>query len=70
MKKKQITFDKKLSLNRDTISKLDNDQLSQIYGGMEAGGRSCNCGGATATCNGGSAEEALEGKSCNACSCC
>ncbi|MDR6562162.1 MULTISPECIES: class I lanthipeptide [Arcicella] len=62
MKKKQITFDKKLSLDREIVGKLDAQQMDAIAGG------SVN----TATCIGHPPKEALEAeaaKSCDACSC-
>lgn len=57
MKKKQIVFDKKLSLDKSIISKLDADQMDILAGG------SVN----TATCI-ESLEDEME-KSCKACSC-
>jgi hypothetical protein len=58
MKKQQITFDKKLSLNRSIIGKLDIHQMDAIVGG------SVN----TATCV-YTKEEDDELISCKACSC-
>lgn len=55
MKKKQIVFDKKLSLDKSIISKLDADQMDILAGG------SVN----TATC----IEAVDELASCKACSC-
>ena len=61
MKKKQITFDKKLSLDRNTIAKLNVEQMNEVQGG---GSNDKTC---TGTCN---AAEALELEiSCKACSC-
>jgi hypothetical protein len=61
MKKKQINFDRKLSLDREIVGKLDAEQMEVIAGG------SVN----TATCVGGGTpkEGDDEGKSCDACSC-
>ncbi len=64
MKKKQITFDKKLSLDRQIVSKLDATQMDALVGG------SVN----TATCvhtpkPKDAFEEINESKSCDACSC-
>ncbi|MEA5257947.1 class I lanthipeptide [Arcicella aquatica] len=58
MKKKQITFERKLSLDKSIISKLDATQMDALVGG------SVN----TATCVDAVAEE-LEAQSCKACSC-
>jgi hypothetical protein len=57
MKKQQIVFDKKLSLDRSIISKLNASQMDIIAGG------SVN----TATCI-DNLEDEME-KSCKACSC-
>ena len=63
MKKKQITFDRKLSLDREIVGKLDAQQMDVIAGG------SVN----TATCIGTppkvEGEDDEFAKSCNACSC-
>ena len=58
MKKQQIVFDKKLSLDKSIISKLDASQMDIIAGG------SVN----TATCIEGSDDDG-ELASCKACSC-
>lgn len=57
MKKKQIVFDKKLSLDKSIISKLDDEQMSILAGG------SVN----TATCIEAVNDDELA--SCKACSC-
>ena len=62
MKKKQITFDRKLSLDREIVGKLDAQQMDVIAGG------SVN----TATCIGHPPKEGDDDelvKSCDACSC-
>jgi hypothetical protein len=56
MKKQQITFDKKLSLDRSIVGRLDIQQMDAIVGG------SVN----TATCV---YREEDDEKSCDACSC-
>ena len=64
MKKKSISLDKALSLDKETVAKLNEDQLGDVVGG-----------GGTNTCNGGPAQqlEAAEAfptiNSCQACSC-
>jgi natural product precursor len=66
MKKKPIKITKSLSLDKETISKLDENQLSEVAGG-----------GTTNTCNNQPAapQQALEAadlidvNSCQACSC-
>ena len=59
MKKKPIKVTKSLSLDKETISKLDENQLNEVAGG-----------GTTNTCNGGKAlEAAIDINSCQACSC-
>jgi hypothetical protein len=62
MKKKQITFDRKLSLNKEIIGKLDESQMNMIAGGAAI---------ETATCVNKTQEESDEGRgiSCAACSC-
>ncbi len=66
MKKKQITFDRKLSLDRQIVGKLDVLQMDAIAGGVF----SVN----TATCIKKTKAENIEGDfnetdSCDACSC-
>jgi hypothetical protein len=66
MKKKQIIFDKKLSLDRQIVSKLDAYQMDAIAGGLA----SVN----TATCIKKPKTQQLEddfneSNSCDACSC-
>lgn len=39
---KQKTFDRKLSLNKKTISNLDDKQLHVIRGGTPTKGKTCN----------------------------
>jgi hypothetical protein len=63
MKKKPIKITKSLLLDKETIQKLDEDQLNEIAGG-----------GNTDTCNGTpppaqALEANLELPSCHACSC-
>jgi hypothetical protein len=64
MKKKPIKVTKSLSLDKEIVSKLDENQLSEVAGG-----------GTTNTCNGaGKAPAELEAGlidvgSCQACSC-
>ncbi|WDF56038.1 class I lanthipeptide [Mucilaginibacter sp. KACC 22063] len=63
MKKKPIKVSKSLSLDKETISKLDENQLNEVAGG-----------GTTNTCNNQPAQPAAEFnlidvKSCQACSC-
>lgn len=60
MKKKSISLDKSLSLDKETIAKLNEDQLGDIVGG-----------GTTNTCNGQALEQdaTIEVGSCQACSC-
>ena len=60
MKKKAIKLDKALSLDKETIAKLNEDQLGTLEGGMVAG--------TTVTCNAAEANLADIG-SCTACSC-
>ncbi|AHJ95796.1 MULTISPECIES: class I lanthipeptide [Hymenobacter] len=61
MKKKSISLDKSLSLDKETVAKLNEDQLGDVVGG-----------GTTNTCNNVPAQE-LEAiptiGSCQACSC-
>ncbi|MDR6562163.1 MULTISPECIES: class I lanthipeptide [unclassified Arcicella] len=61
MKKKQITFDKKLSLDKSIIGKLDIQQMDAIVGGSEN----------TATCvyKEAADDNELAAQSCKACSC-
>ncbi len=59
MKKKQITFDKKLSLDKLTIAKLDDEQASAIEGGVIL----------SITCRKTKAVEGDSEESCLACSC-
>ena len=61
MKKKQITFDRKLSLDKSIIGKLDIQQMDAIVGGSEN----------TATCVYQRTEDddELAAQSCKACSC-
>jgi hypothetical protein len=64
MKKKQITFDRKLSLDRQIVGKLDALQMDAIAGGVTI---------QTATCTGRADEYDDESRtitiSCTACSC-
>jgi hypothetical protein len=59
MKKKQITIDRKLSLDREIVGKLDAEQMEAIAGG------SVN----TATCVHKEDDDNEFAKSCDACSC-
>ncbi len=60
MKKKQISFDKKLNLDKETVATLNDEQSSAVEGGNIF----------TITCNKAAAvEEDQEGSSCIACSC-
>ncbi len=59
MKKKQITFDKKLSLDKLTVAKLDDEQSISVEGGKTF----------SITCNKAVAEESDVEASCIACSC-
>ena len=64
MKKKTIKLDKALSLDKETIAKLNDEQLSEEQlGNLEGGG--------TNTCNGGTAgpQKGISVNSCAACSC-
>ena len=61
MKKKVIKVDKALSLDKETIAKLNEEQLGDLEGGQAAG--------TTITCNGGAAPANLFPDSCGACSC-
>ena len=61
MKKKQITFDRKLSLDREIIGKLDIIQMSMIQGGVTT----IN----TLSCIGNREDDNAEVASCYACSC-
>jgi hypothetical protein len=58
MKKKQITTGKKLNLDKETLSKLSDDQLSKVDGGVAIG--SLTCAGK---------EQDADEISCVACSC-
>ncbi|AHJ95795.1 class I lanthipeptide [Hymenobacter swuensis] len=62
MKKKSISLDKSLSLDKETVAKLNEDQLGDVVGG-----------GTTNTCNGTPPAQELEAiptiNSCQACSC-
>ena len=59
MKKKVIKLDKALSLDKEIITRLNDEQLGSVEGGVLAGGtNSCNNGAVTSTPN-----------SCQACSC-
>jgi hypothetical protein len=45
---KKVKFDKKLSLNKETVTKLNNEQMSQVVGGeAEALSWFRKCGGLT-----------------------
>lgn len=68
MKKKQISTGKKLNLDKETLSKLSDDQLSKIDGGAVTIG-SFTCGKEADTdeisciacsCNGKAVEKAVE----------
>jgi hypothetical protein len=59
MKKKQITFDRKLSLDKSIIGNLDVHQMDAIVGGSEN----------TATCVYTKEEDDEFAQSCKACSC-
>lgn len=64
MKKKAIKLDNALSLDKETIAKLNEDQLGTLEGGLVAGG--------TNTCNAAALQDAaFDGTiaSCQACSC-
>ena len=66
MKKKQITFDRKLSLDRQIVGKLDALQMDAIAGGVTI---------QTATCTGKTGADEYDDESrtitisCTACSC-
>ncbi|GAB2719751.1 hypothetical protein GCM10011495_40420 [Hymenobacter frigidus] len=60
MKKQAIKLDKALSLDKETIAKLNEDQLGTLEGGMVAG--------TTITCNAVAEAQAFP-NSCGACSC-
>lgn len=60
MKKKQIKFDKKLSFDKETIARLNDEQLKNVEGGQTI---------ASVTCNKASEEQADALPSCVACSC-
>ncbi len=61
MKKKVIKLENSLSLDKETISRLNEEQLGQLEGGMAAGG--------TNTCARLAEEGFQTGPSCDACSC-
>ena len=63
MKKKAIKLDNALSLDKETIAKLNEDQLGTLEGGLIAGGSN--------TCNAAPAAAEFDGTiaSCQACSC-
>ncbi len=65
MKKKAIKLDNALSLDKETIAKLNEDQLGTLEGGLAAGTNTCNGGGVQ--------QEAADFfptiNSCQACSC-
>jgi len=55
---KKVKFNKKLQLNKETISNLNNDQMNQLQGGTSltkaltyCGGRTCINWGATCLTN-------------------
>ncbi len=58
MKKKQISTGKKLNLDKETLSKLSDDQLNKIDGGVTIGSFTC-----------GKSEDDADEISCIACSC-
>lgn len=61
MKKKQISFDRKLSLDKEVVASLNDQQSAAIEGGAQI---------FTITCNKEAAvEQDEEGNSCLACSC-
>lgn len=60
MKKKQISFDSKLSLNKETVSKLTDEQSAALEGGAAI---------FSITCNGKEASDDAQEGSCIACSC-
>jgi hypothetical protein len=62
MKKQPIKLDQALSLDKETITKLNEEQLSNLEGGQEAGIF-------TITCNRTKVDDELAGESCIACSC-
>lgn len=61
MKKQAIKLDKALSLDKEIIAKLNEDQLGTLEGGMVAG--------TTVTCNGPVEANLAAMASCTACSC-
>lgn len=61
MKKKQISFDKKLTLDKEVIASLDNEQSAAVEGGAKIFSITCNKAVA--------AEDDKEANSCIACSC-
>ena len=61
MKKKAIKLDKALSLDKETIAQLNEDQLGTLEGGQAAG--------TTVTCNAGGGDALADMASCTACSC-
>ncbi|GAB3636805.1 hypothetical protein GCM10027422_23950 [Hymenobacter arcticus] len=62
MKKRITKIDKALSLSKEIIVKLNDEQLGEVGGGLADGSLTCN-GSET------EAEAALLGGSCMACSC-
>ena len=52
MKKRK--FNTKLSLNKETIAKLNNESMSRIYGGTGETQNSCGC-----------ADPSMDGETCN-----
>ena len=63
MKKKVIKLDKSLSLDKETIANLNEDQLGTLEGGLAGGTNTCNHGGPVKL------EDATTVNSCLACSC-
>lgn len=61
MKKRQISFDKKLNLDKEVIASLDDQQSASIEGGVGIFSITCNKAAAV--------EDDQEGNSCIACSC-
>ncbi len=64
MKKKIIKLDNALSLDKETVAKLNEDQLGTLEGG---GTNTCNGGGAAGQLENGLALPTIN--SCQACSC-
>jgi hypothetical protein len=63
MKKNTIKLDKALSFDKETIAKLNDDQLGTLEGG-QAGSNTCNTAPAPAV-----ADDGTTVNSCLACSC-